>query len=274
MHTDPSGARDVALPETSRVYMIASAQHGPGTLPPAEGGASGNDGLYATNPNDFRPAIRALVHALDQWVAEGVEPPPSRYPRIADGTLALPEKAGWPRGARRPLPARAQRAGADGLRPRVGARRDRDRAAAARPRLPRPRARGRRGRQRPGRHPPARDRGAARHADGLELAPPGGGRARRARALPRLVPAVRVDEGGARGDGRPAALRRGALPRPRGLPGPGRAVGRWRSCASASCSRRTCPSSSSGPPPTGTGGSHRPSCSRKTALSRPASSLW
>ena len=96
MHTDPTGTRDMELPETSRVYLIASAQHGPGTLPPAEGGASGNDGLYPTNPNDFRPAIRALVRALDQWVAEGIEPPASRYPRIADGTLVLPERAGWP----------------------------------------------------------------------------------------------------------------------------------------------------------------------------------
>ena len=72
------------LPETSRAYLIASAQHGPGSLPPA------------TNPNDFRPAIRALVHALDEWVGGGVLPPPSRYPRIADGTLVPPEKAGWP----------------------------------------------------------------------------------------------------------------------------------------------------------------------------------
>jgi hypothetical protein len=96
MHTDPTGARDVALPDTSRVYLIASAQHGPGSLPPAEGGATGNDGLHAANPNDFRPAIRALVHALDRWVAEDVEPPPSRCPRIADGTLVAPEKAGWP----------------------------------------------------------------------------------------------------------------------------------------------------------------------------------
>ena len=105
MHTDPTGARDVALADTSRVYLIASAQHGPGTLPPAEGGASGNDGLYPTNPNDFRPAIRALVRALDQWVAEGIEPPASRYPRIADGTLVLPDRAGWPSvpGVRFPL---------------------------------------------------------------------------------------------------------------------------------------------------------------------------
>jgi hypothetical protein len=96
MHTDPSGTRDVALPDTSRTYLVASAQHGPGTLPPAEGGANGNDGLYPANPSDFRPAIRALVHALDGWVARGEEPPPSQYPRIGDGTLAPPEGAGWP----------------------------------------------------------------------------------------------------------------------------------------------------------------------------------
>jgi hypothetical protein len=95
MHTDPSSTRDVALPDTSRAYLVASAQHGPGTLPPAEGGANGNDGLYPTNPNDFRPLIRALVRALDGWVAQGVEPPPSQYPRIGDGTLAPPERAGW-----------------------------------------------------------------------------------------------------------------------------------------------------------------------------------
>jgi Alpha/beta hydrolase domain len=96
MHTDPSGSRDLPLPETSRVYMIASAQHGAGTIPPVAGGAVDNVGLHTTNPNDFRPAIRAFVHALDEWVAAGIEPPPSRYPRISDGTLVPPENAGWP----------------------------------------------------------------------------------------------------------------------------------------------------------------------------------
>jgi len=105
MHTDPTGTSDAALPDTSRTYFIASAQHGPGALPPTEGGTNGNDGLYPTNPNDFRPAIRALVHALDGWVAQGDEPPPNRYPRIGDGTLAPPEGAGWPSlpGVRFPL---------------------------------------------------------------------------------------------------------------------------------------------------------------------------
>jgi hypothetical protein len=95
-HTDPSGSRDAPLAATSRVYLIASAQHGPGTVPPTPGGAQGNLGLHATNPNEFRPAIRALVQALDRWVAHGAEPPASRYPRLSDRTLAAPEKAGWP----------------------------------------------------------------------------------------------------------------------------------------------------------------------------------
>jgi hypothetical protein len=94
LHTEPTGTRDVALAETSRAYLMASAQHGPGTLPPSRAGS--REGLPPTNPNDFRPAIRALVHALDEWVADGVLPPASLYPRIADGTLVAPEKAGWP----------------------------------------------------------------------------------------------------------------------------------------------------------------------------------
>jgi hypothetical protein len=96
VHTDLDGARDAALADTSRVFFIASAQHGPGSLPPPAGGTTANRGLHAGNPNDFRPALRALVRALDQWVATGVEPPPSEHPRIADGTLVRPEMAGWP----------------------------------------------------------------------------------------------------------------------------------------------------------------------------------
>ena len=91
--TDASATRDAELPASSRVYFIASAQHGSGRIPPA---AAGSDGALATNPNDYRPALRALVRALDLWVADGVLPPPSRYARLADGTLATPAKAGWP----------------------------------------------------------------------------------------------------------------------------------------------------------------------------------
>jgi hypothetical protein len=96
IHTDPSGTRDVEIPETSRIYFIASAQHGPGRVPPPEFGSEGNAGLSPANPNDHRPALRALLLALDRWVAEGVAPPPSLYPRFGDGTLVAPARAGWP----------------------------------------------------------------------------------------------------------------------------------------------------------------------------------
>jgi hypothetical protein len=36
--------------------------------------------------NHYR-AMRALLTAFEGWVSGGAEPPPSRYPRIADGTL-------------------------------------------------------------------------------------------------------------------------------------------------------------------------------------------
>ena len=105
VHTDVAGSKDAALADTSRIYFIASAQHGPGSLPPAEPGGGGNAGANPANPNDFRPALRALVSALDAWVARDVEPPPSLYPRLADATLAAPERAGWPalRDVRMPL---------------------------------------------------------------------------------------------------------------------------------------------------------------------------
>jgi alpha/beta hydrolase family protein len=35
----------------------------------------------------YWPPLHALFGALDAWVREGKEPPPSNYPRIADGTL-------------------------------------------------------------------------------------------------------------------------------------------------------------------------------------------
>jgi hypothetical protein len=36
--------------------------------------------------------MHALLEDLDDWVRKGIPPPPSRYPRIADGTLVPPSK--------------------------------------------------------------------------------------------------------------------------------------------------------------------------------------
>jgi hypothetical protein len=41
---------------------------------------------------DYAPLLRAALVALDRWVTEGVEPPPSAFPRLADKT-AVPAEA-------------------------------------------------------------------------------------------------------------------------------------------------------------------------------------
>ena len=82
VHTSLDGKRDLALPDTTRVYLLAGGQHGPAAFPPQPG-----MGENLPNWNDYRWAHRALLRNLRQWVAEGVPPPSSRYPRLAEGTL-------------------------------------------------------------------------------------------------------------------------------------------------------------------------------------------
>jgi hypothetical protein len=64
------------------------------------------------NTIDYSPLLRACLVNLDRWVAEGVEPPPSRHPRRADVSAVPPEAlhavfdgipgAGYPRHHARP----------------------------------------------------------------------------------------------------------------------------------------------------------------------------
>ncbi|MEO8682650.1 MAG: alpha/beta hydrolase domain-containing protein [Vicinamibacterales bacterium] len=95
-HTDVTGTRDIAPPPTSRIYMIASAPHIVGAFPPAPYADPDFVGRADMNTLVYTPVIRALFRALDRWVSEGVEPPPSKYPLIADGTLTTVEASGWP----------------------------------------------------------------------------------------------------------------------------------------------------------------------------------
>jgi hypothetical protein len=93
IHTDLTGTRDVAPPSEERIYHFASTQHGAGALPlhrvnPNDGSAGVND----FNLLDYSPLLRAALEHLDRWVATGEEPPPSCFPRIADGT-AVPMTA-------------------------------------------------------------------------------------------------------------------------------------------------------------------------------------
>jgi len=81
LHTDVTGTHDVSLDPHVRLYFFAGGQHGVSSSP--------DRGIYANPINilDHRPPLRALLAALDRWVTTDKEPPPSRYPRIDDGTL-------------------------------------------------------------------------------------------------------------------------------------------------------------------------------------------
>ncbi|WP_417387410.1 alpha/beta hydrolase domain-containing protein [Gimesia sp.] len=81
-HTDPLGTTDVALPENVRIYIIGGTQHGPSGYTTEKG-----DGQTAPNPADYKPFLRALLLALDQWAKDGTAPPASVYPKISEGTL-------------------------------------------------------------------------------------------------------------------------------------------------------------------------------------------
>jgi hypothetical protein len=96
IHTDVTGARDVEPPSTSRIYFIASAPHIVGPFPPAPFADPDFVGQAVMNPLVYTPVVRALFRALDAWVTEGLEPPPSRFPRLSDGTLTTVEASGWP----------------------------------------------------------------------------------------------------------------------------------------------------------------------------------
>ena len=51
---------------------------------------------YLPNANRYVYQQRALLVALQQWVASGTNPPASRYARISDGTLLPPANVGFP----------------------------------------------------------------------------------------------------------------------------------------------------------------------------------
>jgi hypothetical protein len=84
--------RDVALPANVRTYLLPGTQHGGKAGMPRDNGPC----LYPRNWHDPMPAVRALLVALDEWVASGRTPPDSRVPRIDDGTLVPADKVTFP----------------------------------------------------------------------------------------------------------------------------------------------------------------------------------
>ena len=75
-------------PAEVRAYLFAGCQHGPGALALTRSSAvspwvrPGNP----LNTVDYTPLLRAALVNLERWAVDGVEPPPSAVPRVADGT--------------------------------------------------------------------------------------------------------------------------------------------------------------------------------------------
>ncbi len=90
LHTDPLGRRDLVLPESVRLFLIAGTEHAGGML--IRDASCANPG----NPHRPNAALRALLVALDEWVREGREPPASRIPKLADASLVPLEAFRFP----------------------------------------------------------------------------------------------------------------------------------------------------------------------------------
>ncbi|MEY2622670.1 MAG: hypothetical protein RIT26_2490 [Pseudomonadota bacterium] len=98
--------KDLPLPSNVRRYYIGSSNHGggvggfnsslPGVGLPATGptcpGNNYGTGLLPANPVPHTETVNALRVHFRNWVMKGIEPPPSRWPKLADGTLVPAHK--------------------------------------------------------------------------------------------------------------------------------------------------------------------------------------
>jgi hypothetical protein len=91
IHTSIDGKSDAPLMNNTRIYFFAGGQHGPAAFPPTKPMSR-----QLASPNDYLWSMRAMIVALDRWVKDGTPPPPSRYPRVSDGTFVRPDAVKFP----------------------------------------------------------------------------------------------------------------------------------------------------------------------------------
>jgi hypothetical protein len=87
IHSNVEGTKDVIPSASLRIYHFAGTQHSFGSLPLTDTNpVDGARGQQKFNSVDYIPLLRAALVRMDRWVTEEEAPPPSRYPRLADGT--------------------------------------------------------------------------------------------------------------------------------------------------------------------------------------------
>jgi Alpha/beta hydrolase domain len=92
-HIDTAGRHDLPEHPSTRRYLLAGAQHTPGYLGQSRTNpGTGTVARYPLNVLDYLPLHRAALINLDRWITEGVDPPPSRHPRLFDATAVAREE--------------------------------------------------------------------------------------------------------------------------------------------------------------------------------------
>jgi Alpha/beta hydrolase domain len=94
--TDALGTRDLQLPSNVRIYQFSSAQHG-GFSPVSPLPTSTGICEQLPDANTYTYSIRAVLVALEQWVANGTPPPASQYSRLDRRSLVALHRINFPK---------------------------------------------------------------------------------------------------------------------------------------------------------------------------------
>jgi len=86
IHVTPDGKRDMPISDNVRIYHFTGLQHFSGPFPPAKG-TGDLLGQQPQSPLPVKYFWRAMIANMDAWVRSKTPPPPSSYPKIAEGTL-------------------------------------------------------------------------------------------------------------------------------------------------------------------------------------------
>jgi hypothetical protein len=102
--TDTQG-NAIAMPDNVRLFLLSNLQHYSLAQDKSQ---MAKTCAYPTNPLNAGSSVRAILVALDAWIAEGTPPPDSRYPSRLDATLVPPsiDQVGFPRISGFAYPAR------------------------------------------------------------------------------------------------------------------------------------------------------------------------
>ena len=92
IHTTADGKADAPIGPNVRIYYFSGLQHYSVPFPPQEVAGRAN----RPSPLPIQWFWRAMIANMDAWVRSGTEPPASRYPKIADGTLVPIAKLKFP----------------------------------------------------------------------------------------------------------------------------------------------------------------------------------